>query len=103
MDLCVTEQGGGLGTRGRSSRAAAGLSYSHSLLQAGVRQGRLKAEGEMPLLGHSLAEKPLQRASSSNYGPVNVPGRGRATAGITELVAEGSGSTVRADARQREG
>ena len=29
----------------------------------------------MPLLGHSLANKfPLQRASSSNYGPVNVPG-----------------------------
>lgn len=50
---------------------------------------RLEAEVVMPLLGHSLAEK-LQRASSSNYGPVNVPGRARAITGSTAPMAEGS-------------
>lgn len=40
VDLCVTEQGGGLGTQERGSRAAPGPSYSHSPLQVGFRQRR---------------------------------------------------------------
>jgi len=50
--------------------------------------GRLRQV--MPLLGHTLADKfPLQRASSPNYGPVNVPGYERIISVITKTMKMG--------------